>query len=141
MRRFMILILLVGCIMLLISACRKKNTDTLQENPKVQTKLEEDDDPGAVTTAPTASVPKEEVISEETNENLIPGGYFDQLDPKWGTYTESGGVGTIAINESGQLEIMIENTGRVGHAVQIYCDGFELLKMQYMKFPLISALL
>ena len=46
----------------------------------------------------------------------------------WGTYTESGGAGTISINSEGQLEVMIENTGSVGHAVQVHCDGFELLK-------------
>lgn len=126
MRRFLIL-LLASCMMLFLTACKMKNTDTMQESQKEQTKQDEDAKPEATPT--TAPVLKEEIIHEEEMDgSLIPGGYFDQLNPKWGTYTESGGVGTIAVNESGQLEVMIENTGRVGHAVQIYCDGFELLE-------------
>lgn len=126
MRRFLILTLASCMVLLFITACSKRNTDTMQENLEEQTKLEDADKPEATPT--TAPVAKEETIPEETNGNLIPGGYFDQLNPMWGTYTESGGVGTIAINVSGQLEVMIENTGKVAHAVQVYCDGFELLK-------------
>lgn len=96
MRRFMAL-LLIGCLILSMSACNKGSVD----------------------------IGKEE---EEGTQNLIPGGYFEQQDPKWGTYTESAGKGTIAVNAAGQLEVSIEKTGRVAHAVQVYCDGFELLQ-------------
>ncbi len=126
MKRFLIF-LLTSSMVLFIAACNKRNTDTMQETPKEeQTKLEEEDKPEATPT--TAPVPKEETTPEETDGNLIPGGNFDQLNPKWGTYTESEGVGTIAVNESGQLEVKIENTGKVAHAVQVYCDGFGLLQ-------------
>lgn len=132
MRRY--LLLLACCMMLFITACNKKDDDTMQDNPNEQIQQEEDDKPDTTpTAAPTAaptSVPDsgEEADAEASNGNLIPGGYFEQLNPKWGTYKESGGAGTISVNGSGQLEVMIENTGKVGHAVQVFCDGFELLK-------------
>ncbi len=130
MRRLLAL-LLAGGIILSITGCSEGNTDTMQEATEEQkTKLaDEDKSVETPTDGPTtAPVAKEESISEETNGNLIPGGYFNQQDSKWGTYTESGGAGTIAVNVDRQLEVMIEKTGRVGHAVQVYCDGFELLQ-------------
>lgn len=76
-------------------------------------------------TQPTAA---QEISEEERKGNLIPGGYFNQLSPKWGIYMESGGDCSIAVNANGQLEAVINNTGRVKHAVQVYCDGFEMLQ-------------
>ena len=34
----------------------------------------------------------------------------------------------ISVNSKGQLEISIKKTGRVKHAAQVYCDGFEILE-------------
>ena len=130
MRRFMAL-LLTGCLILSMTACSKGNTDTMKEAEGEQAKEAVDEDKSAdtPTIAPTAvPVVTEAPVPEEGTGNLIPGGYFDKQDPKWGTYKESGGKGAIAVNAGGQLEVMIEKAGRVGHAVQVYCDGFELLQ-------------
>ena len=125
MRRLLAL-LLVGSIILSMTACAKGNTETTDTTDSTEDVTVTDENDSVE--SPTAIPIEEETISEEENENLIPGGYFDQESSKWGTYTESGGAGKISVNPVGQLEVVIENSGTVGHAVQVYCDGFELLK-------------
>lgn len=116
MRRFLAL-LLVCSIILSITACNRENKDTM-ETVEEESKEESTED-----------LPSEkDSDSEEENENLIPGGYFEENNEMWGTYTESGGEGSIAVNTDEQLEVTIDKTGSVGHAVQVYCDGFELLQ-------------
>lgn len=129
MRRLLALLLAV-CMVFSVTACSKSNTDTMQEGGEDATNVADVNEPVATPTATPTTAPAtaEEPVVEEDNGNLIPGGYFDKPDPKWGTYTESGGVGSIAVNAEGQLVVTIENTGRVAHAVQVYCDGFELLQ-------------
>ncbi len=141
MRRLLAL-LMAACFVLTITACSKGTNDTMKEaTEENNTKPTDEAKSEAPTVAPTATptptptvapteapAAKDEPVFEVTDQNLIPGGYFDQQDTKWGTYTESGGFGMIAVNENGQLEVTIENTGSVGHAVQVYCDGFALLQ-------------
>lgn len=120
MKKFLVL-LLMGTIILSVSACTKGKKDTMQETP-VTVEDESEDQP--IETQPDEGEPG----SEEGNENLIPGGYFEEESDKWGVYTESAGEGSFSINPDEQLEVKIDKTGSVGHAVQIHCDGFELLK-------------
>ncbi len=60
-------------------------------------------------------------------ENLISSGTFDAESSLWGMYTESQGVGSYSIS-GGKLSIHVSDPGRVEHAVQMYCDGIELLE-------------
>lgn len=127
--RKLLALLLASSIILSSTACSKKNSDTMQEvvsGNKSQI-TEGDKSAEAPTAVPTSGLDAKDELSSEDS-NLIPGGYFEQQNPKWGTYTESGGAGTINVNAGGQLEVMIEKTGSVAHAVQVYCDGFELLQ-------------
>lgn len=126
MRRFLS-ILLIALVIFSVNACTKKNKDTVGDHPEVEE--EEFMKKPIPTPTPTIAPSVDKAIdTDEESGNLIPGGYFEQENSMWGTYTESGGAGTISINSEGQLEVMIENTGSVGHAVQVHCDGFELLK-------------
>lgn len=82
------------------------------------------------TTAPTEpeTIPETEPEpTESADPNLIPGGRFDAPDPMWNIYTESFGEGNFAVN-NGALTVNISRPGTVAHAVQIYADGFEMLK-------------
>src|SRR5690554_240087 len=97
MRKFFA-ILLVCSMILSITACSRENKDTMET-------LEEDSKEEA-----TKDLPSEE-DSEEENENLIPGGYFEEENELWGVYTESGGEGSIAVNTDEQLEVTIDKTG------------------------------
>ncbi len=121
MKRFWLL-LFVATIILSITACSKKDEDkdAMQGDSLV-------DEDGSVET-PTVIPNNEESVSGEEGGNLIPGGYFDEESPKWGTYTESGGSASIAVNADKELEVTIDKTGSVGHGVQVHCDGFGLLK-------------
>lgn len=82
------------------------------------------------TSAPSPQTPKPSATpaptAPETNVNLIPGGSFDAENSKWGLYKESGGSASMATT-GGELKITIDNTGKLQHSVQAYCDGFELL--------------
>ncbi len=120
MKKFLAL-LLMGTIILSVSACTKGKKDTMQETPVTGEDGSEDQ-------LIETQTDEGESGSGEGNENLIPGGYFEEESDKWDIYTESGGEGSFSINSDEQLEVKIEKTGSVGHAVQIYCDGFELLK-------------
>ena len=106
-------LVLVCSIILSITACGKGSKNSSKDLP---------------VTGEDENIEEPTAIPKEGNENLMPGGYFDQEDPNWGTYIESGGEGSIAVNADKQLEVKIEKNGSVGHAVQVYCDGFELLK-------------
>lgn len=64
---------------------------------------------------------------ENVSENIIPGGDFAQSNSHWGIYKESGGSASFSIT-GGQLKVKITSPGVVSHAVQIFCDGFELLE-------------
>ncbi len=69
------------------------------------------------------------VVSDDTDmsDNLIVGGDFISPVSNWGLYTESGGSASFDFT-GGKLRVRIYNPGRVGHAVQLYYDGFQLLK-------------
>ncbi|MCR5673246.1 MAG: glycoside hydrolase family 9 protein [Lachnospiraceae bacterium] len=62
---------------------------------------------------------------DEVLEQLIPGGDFSETNSFWGIYTESGGSANFGIS-GGKMEVKISDPGKVGHAVQLYCDGFKL---------------
>lgn len=66
-------------------------------------------------------------VPAAAEDNLMPGGEFDAWDSFWGLYTESGGSGKIQV-ENGELTVAIGAAGNVGHAVQLYCDGFDMLQ-------------
>ena len=134
-------LLLVGCLVLFMTACSTGNQEAVGDQPGEQTEEQKapdqsvvTDQPGGETEPPEAEPPEaappaEEVqlTEEEQKGNLIPGGYFNKIDNKWGLYKESGGQGSTAVKD-GQLEVTIEKIGTVKHAVQVYCDGFEVLQ-------------
>ncbi len=70
---------------------------------------------------------EEETSSSETGINLIPGADFKDTNSNWGIYTESGGSGSFSVS-GGKLTMKISDPGKVAHAVQLYCGGFELLQ-------------
>lgn len=78
--------------------------------------------------APAADAAPVELAEVNAEDNLIPGGFFDgeEKDEHWGVYTESGGVGVSTLVD-GALQVNIDDPGIVAHAVQVYCDGFELV--------------
>ena len=130
MRKFWALVLAFCLVFATMTACGKDKKQKEQKPAAGQTITE-------ATVAPTkpAEPTKEvkpteapKVSEEEERGNLMPGGYFNQLSPKWGTYMESGGDGAIALNAKGQLEVTIKSTGSVKHAMQVYCDGFKILQ-------------
>ncbi len=59
--------------------------------------------------------------------NLIPGGDLIEKNTAWGIYTESGGSASFDVFAK-KLTLKISDPGKVGHAVQLYCGGFELLE-------------
>ncbi len=63
----------------------------------------------------------------EHSGNLIPGADFTDSNSEWGLYMESGGVATIKAS-GGKMRVHIADPGRVGHAVQLYCGGFDMLQ-------------
>ena len=63
--------------------------------------------------------------AEETDENMISDGTFDNGTGKWNTYT-NGGSAAFKVNGEKQLEVDITSVGSVEHAVQLYYDGFAL---------------
>ena len=74
-----------------------------------------------------ASEPASEQHAELSGTNLIPGGDFAESDSSWGLYSESGGSASFKLAQ-GKLQLRITDPGKVGHAVQLYCGGFELLQ-------------
>lgn len=121
MRRLWKLLLAVG-IVLSLTACSKEEKETKTSEKSVEELNTEE------VTNDTQLPVEEPRMVEDPTDNLIPGGYFNEMSPKWGMYQESGGKGSIAVNSEGQLEVTIEKTGRVNYAVQVHCDGFELLQ-------------
>ena len=65
--------------------------------------------------------------TENMGENLIPGGDFSEKNSAWGLYRESGGSASFTVSQ-GQLVLSIDSPGSVGHGVQLYCGGFEILQ-------------
>lgn len=63
----------------------------------------------------------------ETDSNLIPGASFTDSNSAWGIYTESGGIASFDVS-GGKCRVHIADPGRVAHAVQLYCGGFEVRK-------------
>lgn len=125
-------LLLVVCLVLSMTACSTGNQGTDSEQPGEQPGQEQPADaaqPVQEVKPPEEAPPAEEVqlTEEEQKGNLIPGGYFNKIDYKWGLYKESGGQGATEVKD-GQLVVTIDNIGTVKHAVQVYCDGFELLQ-------------
>ncbi len=76
---------------------------------------------------PGGVVQPEEEEDDMEEKNLIPGGDFKETDSAWGLYTESGGSASIGIS-GGRMTVGISDPGKVTHAVQLYCDGFEMLE-------------
>lgn len=128
MRRFWALLLIVCLVFTTMTACRKDKKEKEQKPAAGQTEVTATPTKPAEPTKEVKPTETPKVSEEEERGNLMPGGYFSQLSPKWGTYTESGGDGAIALNAEGRLEVTIKNTGKVKHAVQVYCDGFEVLQ-------------
>ncbi len=82
----------------------------------------------------------QETVSEVNtgSDNLIPGADFINEDPHWGIYSESGGSASFKVSE-GTLSMHIADPGRVAHAVQLYCDGFEILENGQYHFSVIVS--
>ncbi len=133
-------LLLVVCLILSVTACGSENRGTAAEQQETQAEAQPEGQQTQGQAADTAQ-PAEEVkppeeaqptetvqlTEEEQKGNLMPGGYFNQADQRWGLYKESGGEASTAVKD-GQLVVDIQKTGTVKHAVQVYCDGFEVLK-------------
>ncbi len=128
MKRFWAFMLVLCLVFTSLTACRKKQKE---EEPAVgQTVTEMPTAPTEKATPKSEPTPTEppKVSEEEQKGNLMPGGYFNEASSKWGIYKESGGEGAFAINAKGQLEVTVQKTGSVKHAVQIFCDGFKVLQ-------------
>lgn len=119
-------IALVCCICLIMAGCGKS-----KENPKAKENVKTEDTTttdSVETQVETTEAEAETTLTQQSSQNLIPGGTFDETSEIWGIYMESGGDGSFTVNANKQLEATILSTGTVKHAYQIYCDGFELLQ-------------
>ena len=74
--------------------------------------------------AATVAFPSLPAYADEA-ENLITSGSFDTDSAGWGVYLESKGDAAIS-QEDGKLHVSIKDAGQVGHAVQVFYDGFSL---------------
>jgi endoglucanase len=132
MKKFLALLVTL-CIAASMSSCY---INTIEEEPAVGQTIEEVTETASPTESnepekevqPTETPAETQPVGEEEKGNMLLGGYFEKLSPNWGTYTESGGEATVAVNADEQLEVRINNTGSVKHAAQVYCDGFKLLQ-------------
>ena len=112
-------VILVICLTFSLVACNGNDNESAKKTAE----------PVKSTPTPVASVtPEPTAPPKAETSNLLPGGDFTTLDALWATYLESGGEGAISANADGQLEVKIDKTGTVKHAMQVYCDGFELLQ-------------
>ncbi len=122
MKKFLSL-LLVLCLLLSMTACGTGNQETVNEPPSETVQPTEE-------VKPTEEGPPTEEVQqpeEDKKGNQIPGGNFDEANNLWGLYMESGGKADYAVKD-GQMEVSIEKTGTVKHAVQIHCDGFKVFQ-------------
>ncbi|HHY65049.1 MAG TPA: hypothetical protein GX501_08385, partial [Clostridiaceae bacterium] len=125
-------LLLILCLLISMVGCGTGTQETDMEQPTQQPVKDQPSEafqPGEEAKPTEETLPAEEVKKdgEEQKGNLIPGGSFDESNSMWGIYTESGGSASYAVKD-GQMEVVIERTGRVKHAVQIYCDGFKVFQ-------------
>lgn len=140
MKKFLSLFLIL-CLVLTITGCGTENQETVTEQPAKEQPSEtvQPGNEGKPTeeVTPTEKTP---LIEEDQKGNLIPGGSFDESNNMWGIYTESGGIASYTVKD-GQMEVAIEKTGRVKHAVQIYCDGFRVFQnaLYKMSFDMKSS--
>lgn len=112
-------VLLTLVMVFSITACGKK-----PKNPEKETSLAESET--TVAEEPTTN-------PAPADGNLIPGGDFSYKDSRWSKYLESGGNGDFDIS-SKKLTLNVITPGKVSHAVQVYCDGFELLQNTKYEF-------
>lgn len=127
MRKFLALLLVFCLTFTTLTACRSKKKEQATGQAVTEAPANPTKEPTPKATSTPTPSPTPKVSEEELKGNLIPGGYFNESNSKWGIYKESGGEGSFAV-KNGQLEITIKKTGTVKHAVQIYCDGFEILR-------------
>ena len=106
---------------LVLSGCVRSPYDTAAPAPSDVVETEEPEE--QITGNEPA--PEEETVSESGN--LIPGADLMNENSDWGLYTESGGSASMKTS-GGKLTVHIADPGRVGHAVQLYCGGFEMLE-------------
>ncbi len=66
-------------------------------------------------------------ISSKIGVNMVSSGEFTLGSGGWNTYLEQGGSAVFVLYEE-QGRLAIQSTGKVGHSVQLYYDGFELLE-------------
>ncbi len=98
-------------------------TGSAVENPEQETAVQAGG-PAADNTKDTAPDGSE---AQGVGINLIPGADLSSVNSAWGIYKESGGSASFDVS-GGKLTVRISDPGKVGHAVQLYCDGFELLE-------------
>ncbi len=115
-------VILVGCMIMSLIGCSGNNNVSSTKTPQATEKSTEQPQ---TTSTPVPTVAPEPVSDPD---NLMPAGDFVKQDSHWGMYMESGGVGEMGVNSKEQLEVKIKNNGNKKHAVQVYCDGFELLQ-------------
>jgi len=111
------ILLLLGC-----TACGAQTPTATEPAPAAEAAQAES------AAEPAEEAELAEIVAVNAEDNLLPGGFFDgpEKDEHWGLYTESGGAGSLSVQD-GKLIVDIEKAGSVGHAVQVYCDGFELI--------------
>ncbi len=65
--------------------------------------------------------------------NILPAADPMESDNDWGLYTESGGIASFDMSQD-KITVHIASPGKAWHAVQLYCDGFELLEDASYRF-------
>ncbi|WP_143315529.1 glycoside hydrolase family 9 protein [Clostridium sp. HBUAS56017] len=63
----------------------------------------------------------------QADTNLVKNGNFDTNLKGWGNYTTDGGVGKVS-QQDGALNAEVDNCGNVSYSLQVYYDGFKMLK-------------
>lgn len=80
--------------------------------------------------------PYDMAVQEEkadTDTDILPGSDLAQKNSSWGVYTESGGSASFDVSNK-TLTLKIASPGKVGHAVQLYCDRIKLIQGAAYRF-------
>ncbi|MDD5901386.1 MAG: glycoside hydrolase family 9 protein [Lachnospiraceae bacterium] len=133
-----VLLLIVGILVLFLKG-KPKGADDKETSltPPVMTEMPTEaptSTPKATATPKPTSTPRPTVTPKATAapeplpaNNVVKNAVFDSDVSGWGLYKESGGEGTVSV-ENGQLALTITSLGTLNYAVQIYPEDIITLE-------------
>ena len=125
-------IVFTAILLCMLQGCSYSVTVSKPQDTATHTVTETADVTESESETETAPEPDPALV-EDKGKNLITTGDFSSDNGGWGLYTQSGGNASVDIT-GGKLVVRIADPGRVGHGVQLYYDGFELLERGQYEF-------